>query len=102
MIPTKKIQTATRLETLTEGIEHGCVSVEQQALLGRQSAAIKVGNEVGRKNSVSEVPRREKKQRTTGQRRRTESYGNATYKVSQRKRGYRKRMHGIWKQEGMK
>ena len=27
----------------------------------------------------------EKKQRTTGQRRRTESYGNATYEVSQRK-----------------
>ena len=43
--------------TRAEGIKHGCVySVEQQALLGRQSATAKVGN-------VSEVPRR-KRQRT--------------------------------------
>ena len=43
-----------------------------------------------------------KKQRKTGQRRRTESYGNAIYEVSQRKGGYRKKIHGIWKQERMK
>ena len=49
--------------TRAEGIEHGRVSV---ALLGRQSASAKVGNEVREKSSVSEVPR------TTGQRRRTE------------------------------
>ena len=44
--------------TRAEGIEHGCVSVEQQTLLGRQSASAKVGNEVREKNSVSQVPRR--------------------------------------------
>ena len=41
--------------TRAEGIEHNCVSVEQQALLGQQSAAAKVSNEVREKNSVSEV-----------------------------------------------
>ena len=46
--------------TRTEGIEHGCVSVEQQALLARQSATGKVGNEVREKNSISEVPRRKR------------------------------------------
>ena len=46
--------------TRAEGIEYGCVSVEQQALLGRQSATAKVGNKVREKSSVSEVPRREK------------------------------------------
>ena len=43
-----------------------------------------------------------KKQRTAGQRRRTESYENSTYKVSQKKMGCRKRMHRIWMKEGMK
>ena len=33
--------------TRAEGMEHGCISVEQQALLGRQSATATVGNEVG-------------------------------------------------------
>ena len=49
---------------------------------GQQSATAKVSNEVREKNSVSEMPRRK---RTIGQRRRTESYGNATYEVSQRR-----------------
>ena len=36
--------------TRAEEVEHSCVSVEQQALLGRQSAtANKLGNEVKRK-----------------------------------------------------
>ena len=43
-----------------KGIEHGCVSVEQQALLDRQSTTAKVANEVREKNSVSEVPRRKR------------------------------------------
>ena len=43
--------------TRAEGIEHGSVSVEQQALLGRQSATGKIGNEV-RDKSKSEMPRR--------------------------------------------
>ena len=79
--------------TKAEGIEHSCVSVEQQALLGRQSATAMFGNDVREKSSVSEVARR-KEQRTAGQRRRTESYGNATYKVSQRK--------GVIKRESMR
>ena len=54
------------------------------ALLLRQCATAKVGNDVREKNSVKEVPRR-KKQSTTGHRRRTESYANVTYEVSQRK-----------------
>ena len=57
-------KTATKPEALSitraEGIENGCVSVEQQALLGRQSATAKVGNEVREKSSVSEVPRRKR------------------------------------------
>ena len=44
--------------TRAEGIEHGCVSVEQQALLGRQSATAKVGNEVREKSSICEMLRR--------------------------------------------
>ena len=35
--------------TRTEGIEHGCVGVEEQALLGQQSTTAKVGNEVREK-----------------------------------------------------
>ena len=46
--------------TRTVGIEHGCVSKEQQALLGRQFATAKIGNEVKEKSSVSEVPRRKR------------------------------------------
>ena len=46
--------------TRAEEIEHSYVSVEQQALLDRQSATAKVGNEVREKNSVSEVPRTKK------------------------------------------
>ena len=46
--------------TRAEGIEHGCISMEQQALLGQQSASAKVGNEVRERNSVSEVPRRKR------------------------------------------
>ena len=42
--------------TRADGIEHGCVGVEQQAILGRQSASAKVVNEVKEKSSVSEVP----------------------------------------------
>ena len=46
--------------TRAEGIENGCVSVEQQALLGQQSATAKVGNEVTEKSSVSELSRRKR------------------------------------------
>ena len=46
--------------TRAEGIEYRCVSVEQQAVLGRQAATAKLGNELREKNSVSEVPRRKK------------------------------------------
>ena len=46
--------------TRAEGIEHGCVSVEQQALLCQQFGTAKVGNEVGERSSVSEVPRRKR------------------------------------------
>ena len=45
--------------TRAEGIEHGCVSAEQQVLVGQQSATAK-GNEVREKISVSEVPRRKR------------------------------------------
>ena len=62
--------------TRAEGIEHGCVSVEQQALLCRQSTTAKIGNEVREKSSVR--CQGGKEQRTAGQRKRTESYGNAT------------------------
>ena len=58
--PTKRIQTTYISITRAEGIEYGCVSVEQRALLGRQSTTAKVGNEVREKSSVSEVPRRGK------------------------------------------
>ena len=43
--------------TGAEGIENGCISVEQLALLSRQSATAKVGNELRKNSSVSEVPR---------------------------------------------
>ena len=71
--------------------------MEQLALLGRQSTTAKVGNEVREKRSVSDLTHCQggKEQRTTGQRRRTESYGNAIYNVSKHKRGYRKRMRKI-------
>ena len=49
--------------TRAEGIEHGCVNVEQQPLLGQQSATAKVCNEVREKSSASETPRSKKKSR---------------------------------------
>ena len=87
--------------TRAEGIEHGFFSVEQQALLGGKSTTGKVGNQVREKSSVSEVPRRKSTQdkwTKEENRKLSECYLQSKPK----KRGYRKRMHGIWKQEGMK
>ena len=46
--------------TRAYGIQHGCVSEEQQALLGRQSATAKVANEVREKSSVKLGAKEEK------------------------------------------
>ena len=87
--------------TRAEGIEHGCVSVEQQALLSRQSTTAKVGNEVREKNSVSEVPRR-KITNDSWTKDENRKLWECYLQSKPKKRGYRKRMHGIWKQKGMK
>ena len=65
MISDKQIQTARRPEALMSitGADRNrarCISVEQHALLGRQSATANVGNEAKETNSVSEVPRRKR------------------------------------------
>ena len=67
----------------------------------RQSATANVDNEVREKNSVSEVPRRKitKESLTKEENRKLwECY----LRSKPKKRGYRKRMHGIRKQEGIK
>ena len=85
---------------IAEGIEHGSVSVEQQALFGRQSAT-KVGNEVRENNIVSDVPSwKQAKENWTKEEKR--KLWKCYLRSKPKKRGYRKRMHGIWKQEGMK
>ena len=52
--------------TRAEGIKHGCVIVERQALLDRQSAIATVGNDVREKSSVSEVPRMKRTKKVIG------------------------------------
>ena len=89
---TIKTDTTEALIGRAEGFEHGFVSVKQQPLLGQQSATAKVGNKVRENSSVNKVQRR-KRTKEAGQRRRTESYGNVNYEVSQKNRGYRKRMY---------
>ena len=85
--------------TRVEGIEHSCVGVEQQALLGQQSATATVGNEVREKSSLSEMPRRKitKDSWTKEENRKLRE----CYAVSSQRKGVIER-DGIWKQEGMK
>ena len=70
--------------------------MEQQALFTQQFAIAKLGSEVREKSSVSEAPR--SKIRKEEKRNLWEWYQRSKTK----KTVYRKRMHGIWKQEGMK
>ena len=75
--------------------------MEQQGLLGRQSATAKVDNEVREKINVSEVPRR-KRTKHSWTKEENRKLWECYLRSKPKKRGYRKRMHGIWKQEGMK
>ena len=59
--------------------ESSTAILQQQAVLCRQSATAKVGNEVREKSIVSEENWK------TGQRRRTDRFENITCKVNQRK-----------------
>ena len=84
----------------TEGVVHGRDSVGQQALLGRQSATVIEGNEVREKRSGSEFRRGKTKDNWPKDENRVvwECY----LRSKPLERGYRKRMHQIWKEKGMK
>ena len=88
--------------TRAEGIKHVCVSVEQQALLSRQSATAKVGNEVREKSSGSEVPWRKRTKDSCAKEENRKLWECYLRSKPKKKRDYRKRMHGSWKHEGMK
>ena len=93
-----RIDGDTRVSPEREGIEHGSVSVEQQALLGRQSATAMVGTEVGEERSVSELPRR-KRTKNNWTKEENKKVWECYLRSKPQERGYRKRMHEIWKQE---
>ena len=87
--------------TRAEEIEHGSVSVEQQALLGRQSTTAKVGNEVRGEKGVSELPKR-KGTRDNWTKEENRKLWECYLRSKPDERGYRKRMHELWEKEVMK
>ena len=85
--------------SLAEGIEHDSVSVEKQALLGRQSVTATLQNDV-RERSCGNARRKRNKNKWTKEENR--KVWECYLRSKPEERGYRKRMHALWKVEGMK